>query len=201
MCWLYYSTKFSGCARRILPGHFWISKEPTTRSPPMRSPSPSPPAAHFTCRPRQTHPLDLSQPVRPILSFRFTATATRHPVPKQLSPARRHSAECRSPPPTSAFTGKDILQCFSTPNPHRDILQYVAVSQTILHPAPRRCGHPPRRRPRRISPAARDGHAPPPSRCVTKQDGARGQGSSFSSRAICRRKTLRSCSREGSSHA
>ena len=79
-------------------------------------------------------------------------------MPKQLSPARRHSAECRSPPPTSAFTDKDILQYFSTPKPHRDILQYVAVSQTIPHPAPRRCGHLPRLRPRRISPAARGKH-------------------------------------------
>ena len=76
---------------------FGFRRQPT-RSPPMRSPSPPPPAAHFTCRPRQTRPSDLSQPVRPILSFRFTATATRHPVPKQLSHARRHSAECRSPP-------------------------------------------------------------------------------------------------------
>ena len=62
------------------------------------------------------------------------APRVRHPVPKQLIPTRRPYAECRIPPrPVS-------------PN---NISRYVVVPQAVPQPTPRRCGHHPRRRPRR----------------------------------------------------
>ena len=81
---------------------------------PIRPPSPPPPAAHFTCRPRQASP-----PACHNGSDHFCHSTT---AAKSATPALRScspSSPRHHPPVTNlGLPDRDILQYFSTPNLH-----------------------------------------------------------------------------------
>lgn len=131
------------------------------------------------CDPFQTvsHTSDLIQRVanpvrnrRLLLSFACCPSGVRVPPQVVVRPAprrqrrghpRRTGTAC--PTPSAKITHpadipRNVVNRRAPFSPN-DISRYVVVPQAIPHPAPRRCGHHPRLRPRRISPAVRGKHA------------------------------------------